>query len=638
MIENARHLAQLYGNYSRFEFHHPGPAFYYLYALGECLLHDLLGVVPAPGNAHVVTSMAVQSAFFALALAMFQRLLQRPIWLPLAIVAAAWQLGSIDSALVSTWPPDVLLMPTIAFLVACTSVASGRLEHLMVMVLAGGFLFHGHVAQSMFVGGLGATALAMNGWYYRRSEGTWSVRSWLRRQPRLWLGAAALAALFALPLVIDLVLHGTRSNVATILARFRANRDDSKSLANSAIYLASFATPTHDQSQIATAAAATVRDFFAGHAIRLGCWATILFGAPLATFALRRRMAPAMRLLLGSGWLMLTVDLALCLLWGMAQAGDMHHFNGVFFYGVYYFGLLLALAAIALAIQRWHRPPLGVAAITIATVLFTATRFRSGPDANAAGTLIHSGTVAALTHSTATAPPLLVFAHDDWPVAASVALELHRRAIGFYVAPRWAFMFGTEHVPAAPAALRESPTAWWLAGPGDGGIPLTQELQLFVTPAALSPDGAAISFGPGGNASRYVMAGIILDANDHGLTDQPSALLRFATPISSNGTRVVFDAASAVADGMPARQAAEVFFAGTSVGRVAVAGRDQVAVTVPAALWNAAATATLALRFPDAITKPSATRRDYTPWLAWRIWSITCETLAEPRTDSTRPK
>jgi len=43
----AKHFALLTGHYSRVGFHHPGPAFFYVQAGGEWLLHDVTGLVPA---------------------------------------------------------------------------------------------------------------------------------------------------------------------------------------------------------------------------------------------------------------------------------------------------------------------------------------------------------------------------------------------------------------------------------------------------------------------------------------------------------------------------------------------------------------------------------------------------------------
>ena len=68
-IDNAKHLRELYGNYSRFEFSHPGPAFFYTYAAGEVLFADLLKIVPGADNAHLLTCMLLQAFFFSWAIA-----------------------------------------------------------------------------------------------------------------------------------------------------------------------------------------------------------------------------------------------------------------------------------------------------------------------------------------------------------------------------------------------------------------------------------------------------------------------------------------------------------------------------------------------------------------------------------------
>src|SRR5690242_4267503 len=65
-IDNAKGGTEIYGNYSRFGFNHPGPAFWYVYAAGEYLLHDLTGVVPTPHNAHSLASLALQVTCFSL--------------------------------------------------------------------------------------------------------------------------------------------------------------------------------------------------------------------------------------------------------------------------------------------------------------------------------------------------------------------------------------------------------------------------------------------------------------------------------------------------------------------------------------------------------------------------------------------
>src|SRR6266487_3878520 len=72
-IRNAKSFQELYGNYSRWGFHHPGPAFFYLYAAGEFLLRDVLRAVPSPFNAHLLVGVLIQTGFFAWTLSILHR-------------------------------------------------------------------------------------------------------------------------------------------------------------------------------------------------------------------------------------------------------------------------------------------------------------------------------------------------------------------------------------------------------------------------------------------------------------------------------------------------------------------------------------------------------------------------------------
>src|SRR5580693_5029723 len=54
-VQNAKHFRELLGNYSRWNFHHPGPAAFYMLAAGESVFYDTLPVVPAPLNAEFLT-------------------------------------------------------------------------------------------------------------------------------------------------------------------------------------------------------------------------------------------------------------------------------------------------------------------------------------------------------------------------------------------------------------------------------------------------------------------------------------------------------------------------------------------------------------------------------------------------------
>jgi hypothetical protein len=194
IIDQAKHFDLLVGNYSRVGLSHPGPAFFYVQAAGEWLLHDVLGVVPSPYNGQAIGILAVNAACVALVLTILYTWLRS---LPAVLAAAGVILAfaaAHDQLLSSTWMPFVYFAPFLLLLVAAASVAAGRLAHLWLLVLAGGLLVHGHASFLYFVPLIALGALAMR----------WRT---LRREPRAWLGAAGVLAVFLLPIVLNLVLH-----------------------------------------------------------------------------------------------------------------------------------------------------------------------------------------------------------------------------------------------------------------------------------------------------------------------------------------------------------------------------------------------------------------------------------------------
>ena len=65
LIEQARHFTLLVGNYSRYHFHHPGPAYMYVQAAGESLLWAWLHVVPTAWNGQLFAVYLLNSMFVA---------------------------------------------------------------------------------------------------------------------------------------------------------------------------------------------------------------------------------------------------------------------------------------------------------------------------------------------------------------------------------------------------------------------------------------------------------------------------------------------------------------------------------------------------------------------------------------------
>lgn len=627
-IDHAKHFAELYGNYSRFEFNHPGPVFFYVYAAAEYVLYDWLHVVPSPGNAHLLAGMALQSVFFAIALAVLASQQRARLFVPLALLVGAAYFGPLRQPFVSIWPPHVLLMPFLCLLATATTVAAGRLAHLPLLLLSAGFLIHGHVAQAMcapLLGGMGVLLGVRQAWLVAERP-AWRV--FVRERRRLLAGSAAIVLAFSLPLLIDLILLGSRGNVATIIGRFIANGSDSKSLLQSLLYFVSFGTTLSDQHLLFTKLGPEAFAFLSANTLRLSLWAIALFAPPTAAWVMRARLTADERRLLASGYALLVAAIGVSLLWGMAQAGDMAQFNGYFYYAIYYYALLLPLLMVARLLapleQVRRLAPLGAVALCLAAVVIGGRYFQQPSRDSDEGLPIAAAVDSLLHSSSAPRPKFLVFEHAMWPTVAAVGLELQRRGVPFFASPWWGFMFGQRHelVDSGPGAL-DGCDIWWIGKPGPDGIPLTPELSLFPQPAPLQPDGGEIHFQGGGNGFRYHIYGLGPGFSEHAWSDLPRVLVEFAPQPASGDVRVTFDAISQIRDATGlVSWPADIFYNGQLLGRVAVADRGQVAVTIPQTAWNAHATGRLEIRFLETRTRRALKRPRYESFEAWGLWSI----------------
>src|ERR1700722_18445814 len=203
LIEQARRFSLLVGNYSREHFNHPGPAFLYVQALGESLFYDALHVVPTPWNGQLIGLYALSALFAASVVAVGHGWTQsiRGAAATLAVVAL---FGALHPSMFSSdWMPYVYMPAYFAFVVAIASVAAGRTQDCWLAALAGWFLVHGHACFLIFVPVLACAGVA--GVLWRR----WREGAALFSAPArlVWIPVAAISAVFALPILIELVRH-----------------------------------------------------------------------------------------------------------------------------------------------------------------------------------------------------------------------------------------------------------------------------------------------------------------------------------------------------------------------------------------------------------------------------------------------
>ncbi len=209
LIEQARHFTLLVGNYSRERFHHPGPAYMYVQALGEYLFQNALHLVPTAWNAHMLSVFAMDCAFAAMAVGIAYGWTRSLRGAAACLAVFAGFTIAYPPILNSDWMPYMYVLAYMVFIVAAGSVAAGRAQDAWIFALTGWFLIHGHACFLLFVPAVTVAVLAASsggaGPGLRASAGQ-PPRE--RGGPGLDLpGQSVIMRVFVLPIVVNLVLH-----------------------------------------------------------------------------------------------------------------------------------------------------------------------------------------------------------------------------------------------------------------------------------------------------------------------------------------------------------------------------------------------------------------------------------------------
>jgi hypothetical protein len=437
LIEQARRFSLLVGNYSREHFNHPGPAFLYVQAWGESLFYDALHVVPTPWNGQLI-GLYLLNALFAASVVAVGYGWTRSVRGAAATLAVVALFGALHPSMFSSdWMPYVYVPAYFAFVVAIASVAAGRTQDCWLAALAGWFLIHGHACFLLFVPVLAAAAVA--GILWRR----WRDDAALFSSParRVWIPVAAISAVFALPIVIELALHWPGN-----FGKYFSYSSSSKSGGHTLIQLARY-----------------VLWFWWPHA---HAWAVPIVLAAVALLLTWRLPSGPLRRFCGA---LLAVD-ALSTLLFIAYAAVGVDFLTDYYIGYFYwsapvlFILVIALAATELLPGHFA----GIAAVAAAVAAATAfavtplTQFdlaHVDPETPSTTGLVTDPTLAAGTAALAAKadgrPLVFRFGNNAWPAITGLLVQSERTGVTACVAnPSWAFMM-TEQFICTPAELRE---------------------------------------------------------------------------------------------------------------------------------------------------------------------------------------
>lgn len=208
LIQDAKSLTLLKGNYSRIGANHPGPAILYVLAFGEWLFHDVLGFVKAPFSGQLI-AVAMYSAFWIVLLGRSFRWITRPA--PAVLCTAVFLLAAsicdhrfFDGA----WFPDLYFFPFAVMLVSIARLANGTCEGLVSLALSAGFLVNGHVSFIPMLVIILIAVVTLN--WLRFSHGPDDRRIlgrtfFITHRRRLRL-ASGIFALFFVPLVLETIV------------------------------------------------------------------------------------------------------------------------------------------------------------------------------------------------------------------------------------------------------------------------------------------------------------------------------------------------------------------------------------------------------------------------------------------------
>ena len=630
-IERARHFNEVYGNYSRYHFNHPGPAFFYVYAAGEFLFFDWLQIVPSQHNAHALAGLILQTAFFAAALVIAAGWIRYRWLLPLALLLAGVHFALAGNAFTSIWPPHALLMPFLCFLVAGASTAAGKARHLPLTVLCGCFLVHGHVAQALFVVMifLLAYGLFVRG---RRTPGdSWTAPLRRDRMPHV-LGFACIG-LFLLPLLVDLAA-GADSNLVGILQFLRAGDEAPKSLAQSLAYLASFFSYVHQQDNFIPVQGPVDLGFILARAAWYPAWLAVVGLVGFTLWRLKsqddaqpeRRFLTALAVLVAAGF-------ALTIPWGIIQTGPMFEFNGHFYYALIYALLLLFAAAVARLLPERGIPVLGPVLCAVGAVVFWQSPRQPESTIDASYSWVAATRAALEADPDPGATKFLVFSHDDWGGVAKTALALKRMGGSYRVDGNWSFMFGRyrTYEPIPPYFNLQGMSVWRFSRQALPGrhASLTNDFSVYFDPSPIDPDHFVIECNRGGNLEQFTLFGFNTSDGAFSWTNLPYAALQFSSPPAARDVVFTIEAAPFIARDRIKSQPMELTVNGHKVDSFDLDRPQTLTTRIPARIWNLQPVVTLVFSLPKA---DSPLRLGMSPdprKLGWAVSRMTFE-LAAP--------
>lgn len=574
LVLQAKRGELLHGHYSRMGFYHPGPAALYWYAGFELVLHDALGVVPAPHNAHMIGHLFLNAALLAVGVTVLWRTFGS---VPaLAGATALFAHLSLSGTLASHWFAHLFFMAYLPFQLSAASVAAGRVSHLGWLALTASFCVHVHASLIVFVVPISLYALGRVCW---RAAPT-------ARAKRAWVTFFAVVAVFVLPIVLHTVLHYPGE-----IKRYRDFQQQAKEkpppgpVAEGARFMLRSLT---DDSRYAVPLAAG-----AGIAAVLSA---LTFPARGRGFA-RQLLAVAV---------LTTGAMAYYTRRGIDNYADEYLYLGYFYGSV----LVLALVLVAVRVALLARAAPAAVALACAAVLVAcaatgtfANRYAGFPE------LARAADEIAADPRWEDGPPLLTVHSSGWSPAVGLLVELERRGKRPVALDRThQLQFTSAFAPREPLPR----TVWQIdcappdapAGPVRRAFAEIEGARLCEVETRV-PLGARLQLGALGRPpglKPYSGWPAFIPAEKLMPVAPRAVLLLDVEPAGARQVRLELDAETCAPGLTSAGQRVRVRVNGTAVGEVAFpnpAGGTR-ALTFPGALLRATGATAIEFEFPDA--------------------------------------
>lgn len=593
-IIDAGHFHDIYGNYSRWGFNHPGPFFFYAYSFGETLFLHWFKLVQSPDQAHVLIGIIIQSACLAWAAAEFARL-TRFINIVVFVAVAAFVLPHTQVALSSIWPPHVLFGPYFALIVSCVSLGLGNARALIAAVLMTCILCHGHVAQPLMTIPILGVALIC---YVRHTQSASGrlVQTFFAIRVQL-IVSAIIVAIFLIPIIIDL-LRCPDCNAYRILNYLHADGEARPNWRQAINYVASFFIFDHTPEVISNIPHIPL--ITRRVVIALLCTGALI----LLPGVMRKRIEPRQFLALRMMTLFIAVAMLLSLIWAKRITGELFEFNAFFIYAIL-LATYLTICATLLAPVRGKRSSQVGFVLVIATVAILV----KGPELNApSGQSALKDPQSPLNGTKFLA---LLTKQDDeiWPRTGIdvLALWLSRQNIPFMVPNNLVFLFGWNHaLNVKDLVASKLPLQIWYAS-NASWVPAGQTFDpsRFCRITSLTPsadvDLSLSTLDELRRSCKLTAFGLPFTGPDPWIwTSGKLVVLQFGSKHAIEPVNLDLDVVPFLGDGKLQKQHLELYVNGSEVTAMDIATERKLAVAVSPTIWNSSKITTIIAVLPDA--------------------------------------